>query len=416
MSICPSCQGANPQDAAFCGHCGASVPQPAPTRFSPGSLVGNGRYRIECQLGEGGMGTVHLAADLSLDRPVALKVLLPQLSRHPTARSRMEAEAKAMARLSSHHVVRVNSVFDEAGLLVIDLEYMPGGSLADLLAQRDGVLDLATAVEWIGQVLKGLEALHHAGLVHRDLKPANVLVDQHRVLKVTDLGVARDSSRDDLFRTRNDAQLGTPAYMAPEQVQSAANVDRRADLYSAGILLYELLVGHAPFLGEPFAVMAAQVNRLPDLAPIRARSLALAAVVERALEKDPAERFQTVGEMSAAVRRAQTTPAAPRQAPVVAPPRSEQAFFAAATAEERAYAEPSEELTVAMPWFRKKEAWVIILTLLGILIAVVMGYRAVVQVQANRELMHPSERSRRAPPASGEETELPVQVIGVRRR
>jgi serine/threonine-protein kinase len=143
--------------------------------FHPNQLIAQGRYRIDRLLGEGGMGVVYEATELTLERKVALKVLLPELSQHPTARQRMEAEAKAMARLNSPHVVRVNTVFDEGGLLVIDLEFMGGGSLADRLDGRG--VDEATAREWISQILKGLDALHKVGLVHRDLKPANVLLD-----------------------------------------------------------------------------------------------------------------------------------------------------------------------------------------------------------------------------------------------
>ena len=156
--------------------------------FAPGTLLAHGRYRVDRVLGEGGMGAVYAATELALKRPVALKVLLPELSAHPTARARMEAEAQAMARLNSPHVVRVHTVFDEGGLLVIDLEFMAGGSLEGQL--RGGPIDPATARQWLGQVLLGLDALHKAGLVHRDLKPANVLVDSDGVLKVTDLGIA----------------------------------------------------------------------------------------------------------------------------------------------------------------------------------------------------------------------------------
>lgn len=267
--------------------------------FLPGQLLAQGRYRIERLLGEGGMGVVYEATELTLERKVALKVLLPELSQHPTARQRMEAEAKAMARLNSPHVVRVNTVFDEGGLLVIDLEFMGGGSLADRL-DGSGV-DEATARDWISQILKGLEALHKVGLVHRDLKPANVLLDEQGVLKVTDLGIAQDSQRTGGLKTRHDANLGTAEYMAPEQVQSAATVDARADVYAAGVMLYEFLTGRVPFSGEDWAVKAAQVKEEPDLGVVRAKSPALGAVVERALAKEADRRWPSAVEMHGAL-------------------------------------------------------------------------------------------------------------------
>jgi polyisoprenoid-binding protein YceI len=292
------------------------------TIWNTGSQIANGRYRIERVLGEGGMGVVYEATELTLDRKVALKVLLSELSQHSTARQRMEAEAKALARLNSPHVVRVHTVFDEAGLLVMDLEYMAGGALADRLT-GEGV-DEAQCCEWMTQVLAGLEALHNAGMVHRDLKPGNVLLDLDGNLKVTDLGIAQDSQRSGLFKTRADANLGTPEYMAPEQIQSAATVDARADLYAAGVMLYELLTGRVPFGGEEWQVKTAQVQQAPDLAPVRAKSPTLAKVVERALAKDPQQRFATAREFREALR-----------APAAAPAR-----VATAPAAQRALVEP----------------------------------------------------------------------------
>jgi formylglycine-generating enzyme required for sulfatase activity len=277
--------------------------------FHPNQLIAQGRYRIDRLLGEGGMGVVYEATELTLERKVALKVLLPELSQHPTARQRMEAEAKAMARLNSPHVVRVNTVFDEGGLLVIDLEFMGGGSLADRLDGRG--VDEATAREWISQILKGLDALHKVGLVHRDLKPANVLLDEHGVLKVTDLGIAQDSQRTGGLKTRHDANLGTAEYMAPEQVQSAATVDARADVYAAGVMLYEFLTGRVPFSGEDWAVKAAQVKEEPDLEVVRAKSPALGAVVERALAKGADKRWQSAGAMAGALSDVTVPAAAP---------------------------------------------------------------------------------------------------------
>lgn len=272
---------------------GAAVSE---AHFQPGHLLAQGRYRIDRLLGEGGMGAVYAATEMALEIPVALKVLHPELVAHPTARHRMEAEAKAMARIDSPHVVRIRTVFDEGGLLVLDLEYLPGGPLE---IPAPGV-DEATARTWMAEVLEGLTAIHEAGLVHRDIKPANVLVTAKGRLKVTDLGIAHDESRNQGPRTRLGARLGTPEYMAPEQIDGQP-VDVRADVYSAGVMLYQLLAGRCPFEGDEFDVLYGHKKLKPDMAPVLAKSPTLARVVERALSKQPESRFASMAEMAAAM-------------------------------------------------------------------------------------------------------------------
>jgi hypothetical protein len=278
--------------------------------FVPGQLVRDGRYRVESVLGSGGMGTVYAATDLSTGERVALKVLLPELSNHPTARERMLGEAHALHRVRSPNVVQLNAAFVEAGLLVLGLEFMPGGALDARLDGRG--VDPETARAWTSHILRGLEALHAAGLVHRDLKPANVLLDAQGTLKVTDLGIAADSQRTSHLKTQIDASLGTPEYMAPEQIRSASTVDARADLYAVGVILYELLTGSVPFRGSEFDVKSGHVQRQPDLAPVRARAPELVWVVARALEKAPSERFATASEFRTALY-GQTLPRPPAE-------------------------------------------------------------------------------------------------------
>jgi formylglycine-generating enzyme required for sulfatase activity len=251
---------------------------------------------VEHLLGEGGMGAVYKATELTLEIPVALKVLHPELVAHPTARRRMEAEARAMARIDSPHVVRIRTVFDEGGLLVLDLEYLSGGSLAIAA----GGVDEATARGWMAEVLEGLAAIHEAGLVHRDIKPANVLLSAKGRLKVTDLGIAHDESRTQGTRTRLGARMGTPEYMAPEQIDGQP-VDVRADVYSAGVMLYQILTGRCPYEGDEFDILYGHKKLKPDLEPVRAKSPTLALVVERALAKDPGARFGSMAEMAAAM-------------------------------------------------------------------------------------------------------------------
>ncbi len=257
--------------------------------FKVGAVLAQGRYRIDALLGEGRMGSVYRATELMLERPVALKVLHPELSAHPSAHRRLEAEAKALARISSPHVVRVNTFFDEAGTLVIDLEYLEGGSLVDLLDGRGVASDVALG--WMGQLLAGLSALHGAGILHLDLRPGNVLRDADGRLKIKDPLVSAESQREEGIRSRLEATRGTLAYMAPEQIAGVGAVDGRTDVYAAGVMLYELLAGCAPFRGNPFEVMGGHVRRDPDLTGVPAQAR---AVVACALAKDPAKRFQTV--------------------------------------------------------------------------------------------------------------------------
>jgi formylglycine-generating enzyme required for sulfatase activity len=288
-----------------------------PASHAPGALLAGGRYRVESVLGEGGMGIVYAATELALERQVALKVLHPELSAHPTARLRMEGEARALARINSPHVVRVNTVFDDGGLLVIDLEFLPGGSLADRMAGR--AIDVETARDWCRQILVGLEAIHGVGLIHRDLKPANILLDASGALKVTDLGLVHDAQRTGDLKTRHDAQLGTPEYMAPEQIASPTRVDARVDVYATGIILYELLVGHVPFRGGEFEVKAGHVQRDPDLAPVLARSPQLAEVLATALAKDPEARFASAAAFRTALVSRPSAQPAPGAPPAAGP-------------------------------------------------------------------------------------------------
>ncbi len=328
MAFCTACGQDNSAEARFCAGCGAAVaPAQAPGdgTYAVGTVIGGGRYRIDSVLGVGGMGFVYKATDVSLGRVVALKLLRSELSNHPTARRRMEQEARALARIEHANVVQVRSIFEEEGLLAMELEYIPGGDLGDRI--ESGELTSAEAVRLTAGMLAGLQAIHDAGLIHRDIKPQNVLLTAGGVPKVTDLGVARDPEAKE--KTRLGSQLGTPAYMAPEQIQAVA-IDHRVDIYAAGIVLYELLSGQLPYDAQSdFDWAVAHVQQPPDLAVLDGRCPApVKAVVARALAKDPGQRWQSAMEMAQAL--AATLPdgsttsgghaAAPGSPPVEAPP------------------------------------------------------------------------------------------------
>jgi hypothetical protein len=261
------------------------------------------RYRIEAMVASGGMAEVWRATDEVLGRPVAVKVLHDRLARDRDVMARFRREAVAAARLSHPAVVRVFDTGDEEDLHYIVLELSEGRTLQDVI-DADAPLRPSEAVAIIRTVLQGLAHAHRGGVVHRDVKPSNVLLDGNGLVKVTDFGIAKASFADDLTTTGN--MMGTAKYLAPEQVEGGP-IDARADLYAAGIVLYELLTGHPPFEAE--TNLAAATMRLTTeprppgaLRPGIPRSLD--QVVMRALARDPDRRYQSAEEMSTALERA----------------------------------------------------------------------------------------------------------------
>ena len=295
MADCTVCGERNSEGVAYCGSCGTAV---GDGPFSLQSTICSGRYRIDSVLGQGGMGSVYAATDMQLHRHVAIKVLSPELSQKPNVRRRMEQEARALARIEDPNVVQIRNVFEENGLLVLELELVTGGDLASRIKQ--GPIAPTEALRLIQQILSGLQALHDADLVHRDMKPGNVLLTNKGVAKITDLGVARDAQA--LEKTSLGAVLGTPAYMSPEQVQGLV-VDRRSDLYAAAIVFYEMLTGHLPFAGDSeWELKTAHVQHLPNLEVLRGVvAEPVIAVIAKALAKAPAERWASARAMGAAL-------------------------------------------------------------------------------------------------------------------
>ena len=208
------------------------------------ALVDN-RYLVRARVARGGMSTVYLATDTRLDRDVALKVLYPHLAADPGFLERFEREAKSAARLSHPHVVGVlDQGIDENGLAYLVMEYVPGRTLRDLLRER-GTLTPRQALALLDAVVEGLAAAHDAGLIHRDVKPENVLLSEDGRIKIADFGLARAVTTS----TNTGTLVGTVAYLAPELV-TGGGADERSDVYSAGIMLYELLTGSQPFTGD----------------------------------------------------------------------------------------------------------------------------------------------------------------------
>jgi eukaryotic-like serine/threonine-protein kinase len=264
-------------------------------------LVGtvlNGRYRLESKIGSGGMSTVYLALDETLERQVAIKVLHREMSDQPDQLERFRRESRAVAQLSHPNVVAVIDAGDDAGHPYIVFEYVEGETLKERI-DRLGRLPLDEAAAYSIEIGRGLQAAHMAGMVHRDVKPQNVLIDPEGRAKVTDFGIALQQESDGL--TKTGRVLGTTDYVSPEQAMGR-EVDARSDIYSLGILLYEMLIGDVPFKAETLVGVAMKhVNDpMPDIQQRRpGASAAIAAVVERSTQKEPKKRYRDMGEMLA---------------------------------------------------------------------------------------------------------------------
>jgi eukaryotic-like serine/threonine-protein kinase len=256
----------------------------------------SGRYRLEAKLGSGGMSTVYLARDQTLDRSVAVKVMHREMSEQADQLERFRQEARAVAKLSHPNVVSVIDAGEDGGHPYIVFEYVEGETLKQRIA-RDGALDPQEAIAYAIEIARGLSVAHARNLVHRDIKPQNVLIDAEGRAKLTDFGISRQLEQDGM--TATGRVLGTTDYVAPEQAMGR-KVDQRSDVYSLGVVLYEMLVGQVPFQAESqVGVAMKHVNEeLPDVQRRRPEvSAAVALVVERATAKDPAQRYQHVGEM-----------------------------------------------------------------------------------------------------------------------
>ncbi len=258
-----------------------------------GSLIGtvlSGRYRLESKLGTGGMSTVFLARDDTLERWVAVKVMHREISDQPDQIERFRREARAVAQLSHPNVVAVIDAGEDGGFPYIVFEYVEGETLKQRI-DRLGRLPADEAAAYAIEIGRGLAAAHARRMVHRDVKPQNVLIDPDGRAKVTDFGIARTLESDGL--TKTGRVLGTTDYVAPEQAMGHG-VDSRSDVYSLGVLLYEMLAGDVPFRAETLVGVAMKhVNEeMPDVQRARPEiSSALAAVIERATSKDPKKRY-----------------------------------------------------------------------------------------------------------------------------
>ena len=276
----------------------------------------DGKYRIERELAAGGMGAILLATDLATGDRVAVKVMLPAAMEIDGAVTRFEREARAAAGIVSEHVVRIFHVGELAnGAPFMVMEYLEGKDLGDVLGPENKSLKVREAADYVLQTCEAMAEAHKSGIVHRDLKPSNLFLldrpDGTKIIKVLDFGISKFSSdspvvgKEGASLTATRTMMGSPLYMSPEQVRSAKNVDRRSDIWSLGVILYELLSGRLPFEADNAGAICAMI--VADAAvPLRWMNKdlpeSLEKVVMRCLAKEPAERYQDVAELAAALR------------------------------------------------------------------------------------------------------------------
>ncbi|MGI8595566.1 MAG: protein kinase domain-containing protein [Solirubrobacteraceae bacterium] len=256
-----------------------------------GMLLSN-RYRLDAQVGAGGMSTVYRAFDQTLERQVAIKLLHRQIADDPDQLERFSREARAVAQLSHPHIVTVIDAGEEEGRPFIVFEYVDGETLKDRI-KRDGQLPVDEAVAYAIEIARALGYAHQRNIVHRDVKPQNILVDEEGSAKITDFGIARTLDEEGL--TADGRVLGTTDYVSPEQALGH-DVTGQSDLYSLGIVLFEMLAGEVPFKGDNQVAVAMKHVRepLPDVQTLRPQvSATLAAVVDRAAAKGLPRRYAT---------------------------------------------------------------------------------------------------------------------------
>ncbi|HTF13466.1 MAG TPA: protein kinase [Burkholderiales bacterium] len=299
-----------------------------------------GRYQLERILGKGAMGIVYEALDPKLHRKVAIKTILISQLDEETAKDfsmRFVREAHAVARLNHPNIVQVYDFGEEGNIAYLVMEFIRGNELKSSLTTGQ-LFDRKECVRIMCELLDALEFAHEAGVVHRDIKPANVMLDGQGRTKLTDFGVARvtDADRTNAERTQAGTMVGTPAYMSPEQIQGQ-KIDRRTDIFSAGVILYQFLTGQKPFIGEGAWTVAKKI--IQDDPPMPS-SLNVSVppefdrVVAKALAKNPDDRFSTAREFAGALRRAaEGKPALPEAEPTVVVPREPRVLQATHTPE-----------------------------------------------------------------------------------
>src|SRR5271169_2107171 len=337
--VCPQCNYANSDTSATCAKCATPLPLSEQTlatggqgwsapvggvvlspaalgQLDPGTVLG-GRYDIVRLLGQGGMGAVYQAYDRELERQVALKLIRPELAANPEILQRFKQELILARQITHRNVIRIFDLGQADGFKFITMEYIEGEDLQALLKQRKK-LEPADAAKVIAQVCRALEVAHAEGVIHRDLKPQNIMLDKTGRVYVMDFGIARSTLTSSM--TQTGALIGTPDYMSPEQAKGQ-KVDARSDLFSVGIIFYEILSGQSPYvadttMGKLWKRTSEPARPLGDLDKTIPQTLS--EIVKKCLEIDPEKRFASATELLHAIEDWQG-PGAGTRVPVASP-------------------------------------------------------------------------------------------------
>ncbi|HEX8502431.1 MAG TPA: serine/threonine-protein kinase [Pyrinomonadaceae bacterium] len=320
MKTCPTCGRQYADTTTLCPADGEVLKRAQGEDRLVGQVLA-GKYRIDEKIDEGGMGCVYRATHVLMEKVVAVKVLHPALAADDKIVQRFTREAKAASRISHPHAINVTDFGEsENGVVYLVMEYLRGRTLKDVV-RSGGPMTLARASEIVRQVAGALEAAHHEGVVHRDLKSDNIMLEEATGgdwAKVLDFGIAkiqqteRSVHETDPGLTAPNLIIGTPQYMSPEQCSQASDIDARSDIYSFGVIIYELLAGHVPFTGDsPTAIMMKHIQEPPPSILEERKDLPaeVGRVIARALAKRPEDRFQKASELAAALAATAAEPA-----------------------------------------------------------------------------------------------------------
>ncbi len=308
MSVkCPTCQTENPDTQRFCGDCGTELPdseeiailtqtiETPKEELTTGSTFAR-RYQIIEELGKGGMGKVYKANDIDIKEKVAIKLIKPEISTDKNTIERFQNELKFARKIRHKNVCQMYDLNREEGTYYISMEYVEGENLRNMI-RMSGQLGIGTAISVAKQVCAGLAEAHKLGVIHRDLKPSNIMIDREGIVRIMDFGIARSLKERGI--TGAGVLIGTPEYMSPEQVEGK-ETDRRSDIYSLGVILYEMLTGRVPFDGDSALTVAVKqkTERPKDPREFNTQiSEDLSSLIMQCLEKDKENRYQTAEEL-----------------------------------------------------------------------------------------------------------------------